>query len=941
MKHLLKSSKVLIIFSIGILALANILIAQGPPSSPNLIQDPLVRHGKLGNGMTYYIRKNSEPANRAELRLAVNAGSVLEDDDQQGLAHFVEHMAFNGSTHFEKSELVDALEGMGVKFGPHLNAYTAFDETVYMLQVPSDQEKQLDQALLVMEDWAQGLSFEDKEIDKERGVIIEEWRLRSGAMQRIMTEAIPAMLNGSKYAERIPIGKPEILKSFKYETLKRFYRTWYRPDLMAVIVVGDFDLDKMEAEVKSRFSKVPVTQNPVARPIIEIPQSNGVKAKVLTDKESQFNMIQVLFKHDNLEVKTEADYKNAVARDLVAGMITDRLDELKAKGDSPMLFGGLQDGLIAGIRAQSAFTAVSIFNPTGAKKALDQLLTELERARQHGFIESEFERQKTKYLKSIESQFKEREKTGSEKYAMEYVNCFLTNEPFPGIEAELELTKKLLPEIKLADLNVLIKQLLKPSDVMLMMIGVEKEGVEFPTEEEIIANFNSLSKSSLEPYQEFIDTRPLIAKLPKAGKILTMTTADKHGIYEVKLDNGVRVLLKPTNFKDNEIQMTAWSKGGTSKFSDSEFKSAWAAAAIIGGSGIGQFDQNVLQKKLAGKDVSVEPQIDDYTEGFYGISSKEDFETMLQLVYLYFTAPRMDKTAFATYQEEMHTIVGMMNGPDGEFRDTVSVTLAQHHPRKRPLTNELVDEVNLQAAYMAYLDRFQDASDFSFLFVGNFDPQAIKPALEQYLGSLPNLGRVENYKDRGISSPSGIIKREVFAGKDDKSMVSLTFPGKFEYSQENIFKMNAMLSVLRIMLRESMREEKGGVYGVTVNAQPTAIPNQGYKIQIDFGCAPARVEELIATVFEEIKKLKTEGASEKNLLKVQEIERRSRETDLLDNEWWISTIETFDLSKSPLSDIDAYGKWIEALNSENIAKTANQYIHEDNFIQVVLYPEKE
>ena len=940
MKISFKASQTAIVCFLMLCFSATLGNAQGPPSSPKLIKDPLVRHGVLGNGMTYYIRKNAEPANRAELRLAVNAGSVLEDDDQQGLAHFVEHMAFNGSEHFQKSELVDALESMGVKFGPHLNAYTSFDETVYMLQVPSDQQKLIDQALLVMEDWAQALSFEDKEIDKERGVIIEEWRLRSGATQRIMENAIPLMVNGSKYAERIPIGKPEILKTFKYETLKRFYKTWYRPDLMAVIVVGDFDLDKMEADVKTKFAKVPAHTNPTPRPVIKITASNDVQAKVLKDKESQFNLIQVMYKHENDIIKTEADYRDAIAKSLISGMITDRLDELKQKGDSPMLFSGVQDGPIAGIRAGSAFSGVAIFNPTGAKKALDQILTEMERARRHGFIASEFERQKVKYLKGVESQYKEREKTGSDKYAMEYVNCYLTDAPFPGIASELELTKKLMPELKLEDLNQLTKALLEPKDVMLMMIGVDKEDVVFPTEEEILKQFNSITKADIEPYTEFIDDRPLIAKMPTPGKVTSMTTADKYGIYEARLSNGVRVLLKPTKFKDDEVQLSAWSLGGTSKFSDSEYKQAWPAADIFSASGVGKFKESVLKKKMAGKEVYVFPQISDYLEGFTGASSVNDIETMLQLVYLYFTAPRMDKDVFSSFKETMNAVVSMQNGPDGAFQDTIAVTLAQHHLRKMPMTTERVEAIELQPSYMAYLDRFMDASDFTFLLVGNFDPQGIKPWLEQYLGSLPNLSRKESFKDRGISAPKGIVKRELFAGSDDKSMVSITFPGSFEYSQKNNHQMKSMMNVLAIMLRESMREEKGGVYGVRANAVQSAIPNQGYKIQIGFGCAPDRVDELIATVFEEIKNLKTSGASAKNLQKVQEIQRRERETDLLNNEWWLETVEMFDLTKTPMTVLDEYDSWINGLTAEKVAQAAKDYINTEHYIQVVMYPEK-
>jgi zinc protease len=911
-------------------------LAQAQPALPN---DPDVRTGKLPNGMTYYVRRNVEPANRAELRLAVNAGSVLEDDDQQGLAHFCEHMAFNGSTHFKKSELVDALEAMGVKFGPHLNAYTSFDETVYMLQVPTDKPELIDKAMLVLEDWAQGLSFDNNEIDKERGVVIEEWRLRSGAMTRTMQELIPTMVSGAKYADRTPIGKVEILKNFKYEAVKNFYAKWYRPDLMAVILVGDIDPVKMEQELIQRFSKVPTKPNPTPRPFIKIPDHEDVRAKVFIDDESQFNLIQVLFKHDNLPYKTEADFHRDLILSLASGMLTDRLAELKETGNSPYLFSFVGDGNLQGIRAKSAMSLFGIFNADGADKAIDQAFTEIERARRHGFIASEYERQRTKMLKGAETAFKERDKTGSDQLIGEYVNSFLDGSYFLSASQRLDLLKKHLPEISLDQVNAAYRSAVQPRNCVITLSGKEGKSSKFPTDAALLAKFESVLKADVEPYKEVVDDRPLIGKQPITGKVVSTTTDAKWGLTEWKLSNGARVILKPTTFKDDEVQMTAVSLGGSSRLSNSDLAKAWAATEIVSLSGVGPFKASVLTKKLADKTVSVTPYMDTYLEGVQASAGKADLETMLQLTYLYFTAPRQDKEAFESFKQSYKSFVGMMGGPEGQFQDSVMVAMAQHHPRMLPLTDARIEAVQLQPAYMAYLDRFMDASDFTFIFVGNFDPAQIQPWIELYIGGLPSVNRKETWKDLGIKAPEGIVKKAVYAGRDPKSMVSLNFTGEFVYSEENIYEMNAMLATLRIMLRESMREEKGGVYGVGANAEQVSFPKQGYKITIGFGCDPMRVDELIATVFEEIKKLQAQGASEKNLQKIQEIDRRSRETDLQDNDWWLNTLERMQLNGIPMSVLEAHDSWVSGLSGSKIAALAKKYLHDDHYVQVVMYPE--
>lgn len=930
----LLSLALLLLMASGVLAQTS-----GQAGDTRLPMDPDVRTGKLPNGMTYYVKRNVEPANRAELRLAVNAGSVLENDEQQGLAHFCEHMAFNGSTHFKKNELVDALEAMGVKFGPHLNAYTSFDETVYMLQVPTDKQELVDKALLVMEDWAQGLSFENTEIDKERGVVLEEWRLRSGAMTRMIQEIMPVITNGSRYADRLPIGKPEILKNFKYDVLKDFYKQWYRPDLMAVIVVGDFDPDKMTDAVKARFGAVPAKANAGDRPQYPVPDHADVKAKVVNDPESQFTMLQILFKHENTNYETEKDYRDALLAEIGCGMFTARLDELKQMGQLSTLFTFAYDGSIQGIRSKSALTVLGLLNAEGAKKSTEVMLTELERMKRHGFVQTEFDRQKSKMLTQAEQAFNERNKTSSDQLAMTYVEDFLESDPTMNPEQHLNLKKAMLPTITLEEVNAKMRSLMPAGNTVIALTGAEKEGSKFPTEQEVLDKFKSLGTENVEPYKELVDDRPLISKPITAGKVVSSTTDPKWGITEWKLSNGAKVILKPTNFKDDEIMMDAFSLGGTSRFDDRSYDKGWACDELIAQSGVGQFKEAVLRKKLADKTADVRPYLDDYHEGLYGYSSVKDLETMLQLVHLYFTAPRQDGEAFKAFLDNMKVQRGFSNGPEGRFQDTLMTTLAQGHKRRQPLTDERIAKMDLTQSYMNYMDRFMEASDFTFLLVGSFDPEKIKPWVEQYIGGLPGMNRVEKPKDLGISAPEGVVKKSFKAGKEPKSAVSITFPGAFEFSAQNMYEMDAMMGVLRIMLRESMREEKGGVYGVGANAIQQSYPKQGYRIQISFGCAPERVDELIATVWTEIKRLQTEGASEKNLQKVQEIDRRSRETDLKDNQWWQQHIRQMRLNGIPYSALDSYDSWISGLTGAKIAELARKYLTESRYTQVVLYPE--
>lgn len=940
MRHLKAKAVALLSFCFIFIGSQGLLAQKNSAEAPStqLKLNPNVRSGILPNGMTYFVMKNTEPENRAELRLAVNAGSMMEDDDQQGLAHFVEHMAFNGSKHFKKSELVDYLESIGTKFGAHLNAYTSFDETVYMLQVPTDDDEIMKKAFWVLEDWAGAVSFDNEEIDKERGVVIEEWRLGLGADARMRDRYFPVIFKDSRYAERLPIGKKDILENFDYETVKRFYKDWYRPDLMAVIAVGDFDPDKMEQRIKEQFSKIPASKNPRERGSYSVPDNKDLLVAVEQDPEAPMTVIQLMYRMENDEDKTEQDYRRYLKDRLVSSMVSDRLDELKNSGKTPLMFAGSYKGNM--IRTKTAFSTFALMRPDGIREGSELVLTEIERANQHGFIESELDRQKEKILKEYEKSYKERENTPSRNHAGELVSYFLSETPVPGIESEFEMAKKYLPGISLKEVNQAIKSWVSNGNQAIVITGPEKDGMDFPSKKEVEVMAMEIQKKKLDPYTEEVDDSPLMANMPAAGSVTATNTFKEVGVTEWTLSNGAKVILKPTDFKSDEVLFDAISLGGSSHASMEDFESVDNAGNIIAQSGVAQFSKSQLDKKMAGKVVRVNPFISHYQEGFRGNCSPEDLETLLQMVHLYFTQPRKDKDAFEGFKTDMEGYAAMSNSPEGTFNDSLTLVRYQNHPMFQPLTKEGIASMDLETAYKAYKERFKDASDFTFIFTGNFDEAKTKSLVETYLASLPNMGRKESFKDNGERLPDGIVKKTVRRGVEPKARVQISFHGDFEWTSGNRYKMRAMQKVYSIMLREVMREEKGGVYGVRVNAYPTKYPVPHYEVSIGFGCSPENVEDLVATVFAKAKELSKKGASDKNLQKVKETHRREYETNVKSNRYWQGVIRQYSYYKDQVKEFGSYLDMVDQLTAKDIGKTAKKYLNPKQYYQVILLPEK-
>ena len=922
-------------------ASAQARVAQPPPadSARTLPMDPQVTVGTLPNGLRYYIRANEKPEKRAELRLVVNAGSVLEDDDQRGLAHFVEHMAFNGTRHFEKQKLVDYVESIGMQFGPHVNAGTGFDETLYMLRVPTDSAAVMATAFQILEDWAHGQTFDPTEVDKERGVVIEEWRLGRGAGARIADQQLPVLFKSSRYAERLPIGTRSSLESFRPEALARFYRDWYRPDLMAVVAVGDFDVGEIERRIRTHFGRIPRPASARPRTVFPVPDHDSTLIAVATDREETSSVVSVLYKHPAREQASLAAYRLRLVERLYNGMLNRRLGELvQTQADPP--FVGAFSGRGSFVRSKEIYSLGAVVKDGGIERGLEALLTEAERVDEHGFTQSELDRQKQDVMRGMERAYAERDKTESDAYADEYVRAFLEGEPAPGIAYEYELYRRLLPGITLEEINRVGRDWITDRNRVILVSAPEKEGLRVPGERELLAVFDAVGRKQIAAYDDAVTDAPLLATVPAPAPIVSERAIPEVGVTELRLANGVRVVLKPTDFKADQVLMSAWSPGGSSLAPDSLFITSLVADEVVIAGGVGAFSSVALRKALAGKAVNVGPQIGDLEEGFSGLASPRDLETLFQLVYLYFTAPRLDSTAVASLTSRLRSQLENRDAsPDAAFVDTLTVTLAQYHPRARPFTAERVAEIDMGRSLAFYKDRFADASDFTFYFVGSFTVDGIRPHVQRYLGALPATKRAERWRDVGITPPRGVIEKTVRRGVEPKARTHLVFTGPFEFTRENRYALTSMAEVLRIKLREQLREEQGGTYGVSVSAGARRDPRPQYEISISFGAAPERLEELTRIVFQQIDSLKASGATTQDLDKVKETQRRGRETSLKENDYWLSQLASADRLGREYREILTYERLIAGLTSDAIKQAARRYFDSKNYVRVSLVPE--
>jgi zinc protease len=917
----------------------------GPAATAALAQtlpaDQQVTVGRFPNGLRYYIRVNRKPENRAELRLVVNAGSVLEDPDQLGLAHMLEHMAFNGTTHFQKQEIVSFMESIGMRFGPSLNAFTSFDETVYMLQVPTDKPEVLQKSFLILEDWAHNLTLDPREIDKERGVIIEEWRLRRGANARMQDEQFPILLKGSRYAERLPIGTTTSIETFKHDRLKQFYADWYRPDLMAVVAVGDFDKAAVESLIRERFASIPAAKSPRPRPTFTVPDHPDTLYAIATDKEATMTSAAVYDLLPRRDQRTVGAYRQQIVEELYNGMLNRRFSELTQKPNPPFLAGGGGRGLF--VRSKEAATLNAVVKEDGIERGLDGLFTEAARAARFGFTPTELDRQKRDMLRAQEQMLAEKDKQESAGFAGEYVRNYTQDEPFPGIAYEYALHQRFVPEITLAEINALGKEWANGSgrSRVVVVSAPRKEGLAIPDGTKLAAVITDAASKELTAYVDTVAGLSLMETPPKPGQVVKTTEKAAFGITEWDLSNGVKVVLKPTTFKQDEVLFRATSPGGTSLASDADYVAAATAAQVIGAGGVGQFSTIELRKVLSGKVASVRPSISDTEEGLAGSASPKDMETLFQLIYLTVTQPRADRTIFDILTTQMKTVLANQSAsPAFAFNQALQSALYQDHFRARPMTAERVTEMNLDKSFAFYKDRFSDASDFTFVFVGSFDLAMMKPLVEQYLGSLPALGRKETWKNVGMTPVKGVVEKSVKKGIEPQSQVAMVFSGPFQWNREQRVAIRAMASVLETRLRETLREELSGTYGVQVGPNYTKIPNEQFLFNIGFGCNPTRAEELVKAVFKDIDALKAGGPTEKQVSDVREQLIRDFETSMKQNAYLLGQIWIRYQVPQDLGEFFTLNEYYKTINAAMIQDAARRYLDTANYVQVTLLPEK-
>ncbi len=939
MKHLFRS---LLVIALIVCCNFQQALAQQQPPIP---VDPNVRIGKLDNGLTYYLRKNNLPANRADFYIAQKVGSIQEEENQRGLAHFLEHMCFNGTTHFPGDALKQYLERIGVKFGENLNAYTSVDETVYNISnVPVNTPGAVDSCLLILHDWSNDLTLDPKEIDKERGVINEEWRTRMSAMQRFQEKLLPAMFAGTKYATCFPIGTMDVVMNFKPQTLRDYYEKWYRPDLQGIVVVGDIDVDAVEAQIKKLFADVPAQPNAAKREYYPVNDNKEPIVLIARDKEQPHIQAIVFNKHK----ATPASEKDKIgylvenyATNLINNMLNARLNELLQEANPPYIYAGSYDGDFFVAKTKQAFTGIVVCKEDAVESGIATLLREMERARRFGFTESEYQRARAEYLRNLESAYNERDKRKNDEYINEYVRHFLDNEPIPGIENEYGIISQIAPSIPVEPLNMMMQTLVTDTNQVVAIFGPEKENLKMPTEDAIKKILHDVKAEELAPYVDKVSDEPLMKETPKGGKIISEQKDDVFGTTMLTLSNGVKVIIKKTDFKADEIIMKGVSLGGSSLFPDSEIININGLDAVSVG-GLGNFSTVDLEKILAGKRASVGYGIGDKTESVNGYCSPKDFETMMQLTYLTFTAPRRDDDAFASYKNRNKAAwLNQEMNPMTAFGDSVTYALRMGHPRTLRVKSDMVDKMDYDKILAMYQDRFKDASDFTFIFVGNVDIEEMKPLIAEYLGALPSINRKESFKDNKIEYRKGVYKNEFIREQETaKASNFVCFTGTCKYDLKNTILMDMTCQVMDLVYTEKVREDEGGTYSVYVGGNLSKYPKEIAGLQVIFDTAPSKREKLMKIIFAEIEHIAKEGPSETNLNKVKEFMLKKHTEDLKENSYWMGSIDEYLFTgMNPVKD---YEQMVNSITAKDIQKFADDLFKQKNEVEVsMISPEKE
>ncbi|WP_414000158.1 M16 family metallopeptidase [Flavobacterium sp. W1B] len=935
MKHLSKLALGLFLFPV-------VIFAQEIDYSKTIPFDSSVKTGKLANGLTYYIKKNAKPENKVDLRLVVNAGSILENDDQQGLAHFMEHMNFNGTKRFPKNKLVDYLQSIGVKFGQHLNAYTSFDETVYFLPIPSDSPEKLENGFNIIEDWAFNANLTPEEVNKERGVVLEEYRIGLGGQKRMMGRYLPKMMYKSHYANRLPIGKKEILENFKHDKIVSFYKEWYRPDLMSVIVVGDIDVAQMEQKVIDHFSKYQNPKSKKPRKVFEVPNHAATFVAIESDKEATSAQVQLVYKDHGLPkpIVTVGDFKNELVEGLFTTMLNNRLMELSNSATPPFTYGYSYHGK-TWARNKKAYQSIAMSQEDKQLSALKVLVTENERARKYGFTQGELDRSKAEFLASIEKMYNDRNKTESERFVAEYQSHFLEKEPSPGIEWTFSTMKQILPKIELKDVNSLIKEFIKEDNRVVILTGPEKENLKKPTEQEVL-NTLKVNVEEIKPYEDVAVAKSLLRKEVVSGSIVKRESDDKIGTKTLFLSNGAKVTYKNTDFKNDEILFEAVSLGGSNLYSNEELKKVQFANGALTEAGFSGLKLNDVNKFMTGKIAKVNPYIGTTTEGLRGSTTPKDLEYLFQMTHAYFTDLNLDPTAFEGYKQKMSAFFKNMSSQPGFFfQQEFNSYLNKENPRFNGLipTDKTWAETDYTLAYNKYKERFANAGDFEFYFVGNVDDKTIEDYATKYIASLPSSDKKEKATDLGYRMLKGDLKKVVNKGADPKSTVTIMYYGDAVYSSKEASAMEALGEVLTIKLIEELRENESGVYGISARGSMNKVPNGAYSFSIGFPCGPENAEKLTASALKELQKIIDNGPEAKDVDKFKEAELLDNKKSVKENKFWLSNFTKSYINGSNPDEVLQNEEKIKAITAKDIQNVAKKYLTKDKVIGMLM-PEK-
>lgn len=914
------------------------IFAQVDPSS-KLPFDAKVITGKLDNGLTYYIRENKKPEKKVELRLVIKVGSIMEDDDQQGLAHMAEHMAFNGTKNFKKNDIVSYLQSIGVEFGNDLNAYTSFDETVYILPIPTDQPSNLEKGFQILEDWAHQVTYLDEDINSERAIILEESRMGKSGEERMFKKIYPELFKGSKYAQRLPIGVDSIIKTFNPDAIRRFYKEWYRPDLMAVIVVGDISKADAMQYISKHFSSIRSASNR-KRDFASVPAYAENKAMVVTDKEAtgyEFSINYPAMPSQNPQ--TIGEYRKELLNNLYTSLLGNRLRELTQKENPPFVYAGANFGGYA-----KNYQSFSIQGSTGTndvQKGIEATLVELERAKRFGFTEPELERARKNILTAYERSWNNRDKTESSQFADEYIRNFTDKEAVPGIDAEFEMIKQLLPTIKLAEVNAITDRFKNEKNRFTYVMG-PAAGAKLPSTDNIVAMLDAkASDPSIKPYEEKLIATNLLTTMPKEGKLVSSKKNTLLGTTELLLSNGVKVSLKVTDFKNDQILFSATRYGGLSNYSLKDKYSAENAVTMVSSMGVGAFSPTDLGKAMAGKAATLRPSISNYTAGFSGSSSKKDIETLFQLLNLYVKEPRKDSALYKSVIQRGKAQVAMLGAnPQVAFIDTLTKVLYNNNPLAPTAVPKIenFDKIDLDRSMAIYKERLGDVGGMNIVIVGSFDEKEMIALLEKYVAGLPAAGK-STYTDNKVKLFTGTNEFRFKKGKEDKSLIIGILHGEIPYSESTALKFSGLGDAMNIIITEEMREKIQGIYGGAATIEYSKIPTGRFQLVLQLPCGPAKVDTLIAAFNHELKKMADVGVAQPYIDKVKKAWLEKYKVDAKTNEYWLSVLQSIDRGETSADRILNAEKYFNALSTADIKEAAGIVMKSTGKMIAVQMPE--